>query len=235
MLVCGDGAKAVAALAREPFDVVLMDVQMPEMDGFEATAAIRAREDATGRRQPIVAMTAHAMKGDRERCLAHGMDEYVSKPISRAELARVLDWAAGRCHSAGAGPETPAPAAALTPPPPDAAPPAFDRAAAVERLGGDEALFADVAGVFLGDAPKLMSELRAAVADGDALAVQRAAHGLKGAAGYVGAGPTAAAAAVLEKIGAGGDLSAAPPALERLGAEVERLLVALEHVPTPVG
>jgi signal transduction histidine kinase/CheY-like chemotaxis protein len=95
MVVTDDGAKAVAAFDRERFDVVLMDVQMPEMDGFEATAVIRRREAGTGRRTPVVAMTAHAMKGDRERCLAGGMDEYVSKPVQRAEVVRVLAWAAG--------------------------------------------------------------------------------------------------------------------------------------------
>ena len=235
-VVCGDGAKAVAALAREPFDVVLMDVQMPEMDGFEATAAIRAREHGTGHRTPIVAMTAHAMKGDRERCLAHDMDEYVSKPIARAELQRVLNWAAGGrpAPEAAAVAVTPAPlTTAETPAPCDRAP-AFDRAAAVERLGGDEALFADVAAVFLDDAPKMLSELRAAVAGGDALVVQRTAHGLKGAAGYVGATPTAAAAAALEHIGASGDLAGAPPALERLRTEVERLVAALEYQSVPV-
>ena len=85
---------AVAAHARQTFDVVLMDVQMPEMDGFEATAAIRARGVRTGRRIPIIAMTAHAMKGDRERCLAAGMDDYISKPIAAAAFFDVLERAA---------------------------------------------------------------------------------------------------------------------------------------------
>jgi len=91
-----DGREAVERLAREAFDVVLMDVQMPEMNGFEATAAIRARERGTGRHQFIVALTAHALRGDRERCLEAGMDSYVSKPISRASLAAVLAEAASQ-------------------------------------------------------------------------------------------------------------------------------------------
>jgi two-component system, sensor histidine kinase and response regulator len=170
-----------------------------------------------------VAMTAHAMKGDRERCLAAGMDDYVSKPVQRAELVRVLEWAAGQRSTSIAAP---------TPPPRDLNP-AFDRAAAVERLGGDEELFAEVAGVFCGDAPKLLSELRGAVESGDAGTVQRAAHGLKGAAGYVVGTGAASAAASLEKIGAGGDLGGAPDALDVLGREVTRLVAALTGQPEP--
>ena len=86
-----DGRAALAALANQRFDVVFMDVQMPDMDGFEATAAIRQQEELTGDHVPIVAMTAHALKGDQERCLAAGMDAYVSKPIRQEELYSVID------------------------------------------------------------------------------------------------------------------------------------------------
>jgi CheY-like chemotaxis protein len=91
VVVTANGREAVEEFSRQNFDLVMMDVQMQEMDGFEATAAIRTRENATGVHIPIVAMTAHAMAGDRERCLAAGMDAYVSKPIQAQELFRVID------------------------------------------------------------------------------------------------------------------------------------------------
>ncbi|VTR98761.1 multi-sensor hybrid histidine kinase : Histidine kinase OS=Singulisphaera acidiphila (strain ATCC BAA-1392 / DSM 18658 / VKM B-2454 / MOB10) GN=Sinac_7402 PE=4 SV=1: PAS_3: HisKA: HATPase_c: Response_reg: Response_reg: Hpt [Gemmata massiliana] len=236
----GDGDRPITGLLPQnsdsdwaaPFDVIFMDVQMPEMDGFEATGAIRAREVGTGRRMPIVAMTAHAMKGDRERCLAAGMDEYVSKPVQRTELLRVLDWAISLAPVAA----VPAPAPVLvteSTPPPRGLPPAFDRAAALERLGGDEELFTEVAELFCADSQKFLDELQNAVTRGDAATVQRAAHGLKGASGYVGGTGTAEAAAVLEKIGASGDLAAAPGALTALSHEVVRLAAALSGTAEP--
>jgi len=91
VVVVGNGREALAALEQQQFDLVLMDVQMPEMDGFDATAAIRAREKSTGIHLPIVAMTAHALKGDEQRCLDAGMDGYLSKPIKFQELTNVLD------------------------------------------------------------------------------------------------------------------------------------------------
>jgi CheY-like chemotaxis protein len=89
--VVGDGRAALDALEKGTFDAILMDVQMPDMDGFEATAAIREKEKSTGAHIPIIAMTAHALKGDEQRCLAAGMDAYVSKPIRTAELFKIIE------------------------------------------------------------------------------------------------------------------------------------------------
>jgi CheY-like chemotaxis protein len=100
--VAGNGLEALAALRKESFDLVFMDVQMPEMDGYEATAAIREEETKSGRHQQIIALTAHAMKGDRERCLAAGMDGYLSKPIRPEELDEVLEEQVARLRTPSA-------------------------------------------------------------------------------------------------------------------------------------
>jgi CheY-like chemotaxis protein len=101
--VATNGREVLAAHDREEFDLVLMDVQMPEMDGFEATTAIRAREIRTGRHLPIIAMTAHAMQGDHERCLSAGMDDYISKPIDSKELFESIANKIGVAHTVVAG------------------------------------------------------------------------------------------------------------------------------------
>ncbi len=220
--VANHGGEALAALEHGAFDLVLMDVQMPEVDGFEATKTIREREAGTGRRTKVVAMTAHAMKGDRELCLAAGMDDYVSKPIQKGELARVLAWAAS-APAATPAPATPAPAT----PAPAGRPPALDRRGAVKQLGGDEELFVEIATLFLDDAPRVLASLRAALTAGDAKVVQRTAHTLKGSAGCIGGLPVAAAAAKVEALGAAGQLADAPAATDALAVELDRLLSAL--------
>ena len=190
VVVAGNGREALAALDDGPFDAVLMDVQMPEMDGFEATAAIRGRESATGGHTPIVAMTAHALKGDRERCLAAGMDAYVSKPLRPQELFDVLGGLLPAAAEA-----KPAPAE------PEIAPVTFDMTAALERVDGDRELMKELAGLFLGECPQRMADIRRAIDARDGPALQRAAHYLKGSVGNFAAGRASAAAEQLERAG----------------------------------
>jgi CheY-like chemotaxis protein/HPt (histidine-containing phosphotransfer) domain-containing protein len=231
--VANHGREAVAAARREQFDLILMDVQMPEMDGFEATRQIREREAGTGRRTPIVAMTAHAMKGDRERCLAAGMDDYISKPVHRDSLLAVLSEAAAR-----PGPAAPEQALVETPPPSREradGPPACDRGAALDRLGGDEGLFVELCGLFVTEGPRMLQEIREFLAAGDAVGVRQTAHGLKGAAGYVGGTAVAAAAYQVEKLAEARNLEPVPEALRVLETEVARLTSAFaaDTVSTP--
>ena len=143
MTVVENGRKAVEALATGVFDVVLMDVQMPEMDGFEATAEIRLREREAGTHVRIIAMTAHAMSGDCDRCLRAGMDGYLSKPLDPQLLRSVVEEEA--C-------ETQVPS------------PGFERAAALEQLGGDERLLSDIIRRFLYECPGRVSAIKTAVA-----------------------------------------------------------------------
>jgi CheY-like chemotaxis protein len=143
VVVAGDGRAALAALERESVDLVLMDIQMPELDGFAATAAIRERENLTGGHVPIVALTAHAMRGDRERCLAAGMDGYASKPLCIEELFEVIARLVPVAHSAAVlagGSGTP-----VTVPPEQRAEVVFDRVAALARVEGDGELLRKMA------------------------------------------------------------------------------------------
>jgi len=212
--VASDGREALDHLAKEEFDLVLMDVQMPEMDGLAATAAIREREQATGVHVPVVAMTAHAMKGDRERCIDAGMDDYLSKPVNPRELFRVIDALAKR-------PKAPDPASPETPV-------AIDKAAAMEAVGDDLDLLRDVARIFLEECPRLMGEI-AGLLEGECLqAVAQPAHSLKGSAANLGAVATMEAASALELAGKDGDRGAALEAYARLDAETQRLQMKLE-------
>jgi CheY-like chemotaxis protein len=229
--VTGNGREALRAWEQGAFDVVLMDVQMPEMDGFEATAAIRAAERETGRHTPVIAVTAHAMKGDRERCLAAGMDGYVAKPIRAEELWRTIATCLGRKDEGGRMKDegkTESDSGSAFSLPPSAIPPeALDRRALLRSVEGDEDLLAALVTVFRADSARLLEEIAAALERGDAGAVERAAHALKGSVRFFGAAAAAEAAVGLERLGRSGDLAGGREALARLTAESERLLAAL--------
>jgi PAS domain S-box-containing protein len=223
--VAPDGKQAVADWERQPFDVILMDVQMPEMDGFEATAAIREAERQTGTHIPIVAMTAHAMKGTSERCLAAGMDGYVSKPLQVSELVRTLDALTPSTAPAEAEPEPPAREDETV-----VDEPAIDPDAALARVEGDRELLQEIIGLFLEEAPLRMGEIRAAISDRNANALERAAHSLKGSVSYFGAPRAYEAALRLESLGREGDwrdVDSAGAALEQALARVTQALTTL--------
>jgi CheY-like chemotaxis protein len=207
-----NGKLALEALERQKFDLVLMDLQMPEMGGLEATSAIRARERKMGGHLRIVAMTAHAMSGDRERCLAAGMDDYLSKPIDQARLFEAVEQGPGGAQAAPAAPQP------------------IDLARALERLGGDEQLFADVIRVFLEDCPDRLGAIKAAVDARNGDAIRRTAHALKGAASNLAATEVFEAAKTLERLGAEQRLDAAEAAWRRLSTAAAQLLDTLRRV-----
>jgi PAS domain S-box-containing protein len=219
--VVGSGRQAIEALAREPFDLVLMDVQMPEMGGFEATAVIRRGEEATGRHMPIIAMTAHAMKGDRERCLQAGMDDYVAKPVRAQDLFDALARVAREVD--GDGPCSPSTAHR----PPSTT---VDEADLLDRVGGDRVLLREIARLFLDGAPRNLAELRGAIDRGDAATLHRQAHTLKGMAGQFGAAEAFEAALRLEIMGREGRLNEAGEACAELERAVGRLRQALARL-----
>jgi signal transduction histidine kinase/CheY-like chemotaxis protein/HPt (histidine-containing phosphotransfer) domain-containing protein len=224
----GDGAETLAVLQKRSFDVVLMDVQMPVMDGFEATAAIRAREAGTGRHQPIVALTAHAMKRDEERCLEAGMDAYLSKPLDLEKLAAVIERLVPAPGGAGlepCGPTALDGSRAAAGAAPDVV---LDRTVAIDQAGGDPAVLRDLVGIFRRESGSLLAEIRTAAERGEARALERAAHRLKGALATMGAGRALVQADDLEARGRAGDLSRASQALARLREELARLDPELE-------
>jgi CheY-like chemotaxis protein/HPt (histidine-containing phosphotransfer) domain-containing protein len=207
VVVAANGKEALLALGRESFDLILMDVQMPEMGGFEATAAIRALPNGVSR-IPIIATTAHAMKGDREACLAAGMDGYVSKPISAKALFEAI-------------------AAFATPRPAAPRAPVFDGDAMIAHFDGDRALLVEIATIFLVDYPARLAAVQGGVERRDPAALQAAAHSLRGSAVNFGAGPAGEAALRLEMMGRDGDLTGIEPAFVELKKLMTELTVNL--------
>jgi CheY-like chemotaxis protein len=212
--IAANGREALTALEGQPFDVVLMDVQMPEMGGFEATAAIRALEaERKAPRLPIIAMTAHAMKGDRERCLAAGMNEYLTKPLDPRQLCALVEQMAGSAASGHSGGE-------LISIPTEV----------LARVGGDRELLAEISRLFVDDAPRHLSKIREALSARDGEALRRAAHGLKGAAANFDAVGVVRAARALEEMGRTGEFDAHEAAWKTLSVETDRLISMLRTV-----
>jgi two-component system sensor histidine kinase/response regulator len=211
--LAGNGRDALTLWQQQPFDLILMDVQMPEMDGLAATAAIRQREKTTGGHIPIVAITAHAMKGDRERCLAAGMDAYLPKPIGAPRLAEVLRELFEGGHKSAT--EAHAPGGTL------------DQETLLARVGGDRKLLRELIDVYLADSPKQRVRIRKAVAARDANELREAAHALKGAIANFAAKDAFNAALELETMGRDQRLGAAADAFARLEREVEGVEQAL--------
>jgi CheY-like chemotaxis protein/HPt (histidine-containing phosphotransfer) domain-containing protein len=207
---------AVAASADRPFDVVIMDLQMPEMGGLEATQMIRQREAGTGRRTPIVALTAHAMKGDRDRCLAGGMDDYLSKPIDTSLLIATVESIddPARVSGVASAADTAQDGHRRT---------VFDEADALRRAGGDRKLLQELIALYRADAPATLDAIDKALGDRDAEALRIAAHTLKGSAATVGGTAVRAAAASVENVAKTGSLDGAAAAIAELRAQFSKL------------
>jgi CheY-like chemotaxis protein/HPt (histidine-containing phosphotransfer) domain-containing protein len=255
--VVENGKEALIALAKGDYAAILMDCQMPVMDGFETTRRIREREGSLGgglrlegkgetqerpasslvpqtsntlandergvTHIPIIAVTANAMQGDRERCLATGMDDYLAKPIKLDELRSVLArWASTPPHVATTVNRKPI--AATT----DPTRGIFDPVKMYQNIGGDNDLFAQLVRLFLNRHQTMLADIRTALADGDSISVERMAHTFKGTAGNLCASEVALTAGRLEAVGRLNALRDAPPVYAQLELEVARLVRVLE-------
>jgi two-component system, sensor histidine kinase and response regulator len=211
VVVAGNGREALARLEKDVFDLILMDVQMPEMGGLETTAVIRTKEKGGAAHVPILAMTAHALEGDRERCLAAGMDGYIAKPIRPQEMFRAIE-------NLGSGPEKPA-----APLDSDI----LDRREVLYRFDDDMELLREAVQDFLEECPRRLAALRGALACGDSDAVARLAHAVKGSVGNFAARRAVDAAQKLETIGREGEAARGLEAYTELEEAIERLKPAL--------
>ena len=198
--IANNGQEALSMLADSAFDLVFMDVQMPEIDGLTATRRIRASESKTGSHVPIVAMTAHAMKGDKERCLSAGMDAYLTKPVSAVRIEEMI------AEMFGTELKTHTPA---TDPPPPASGSPWNPTQALERMDGDESLLRELIQIFVDEAPKQLDNLQRAIEARDLETVERSAHSLKGELSCLGLSGAAQKARDLERMGQERDVQSA--------------------------
>ncbi|MEQ1679393.1 MAG: response regulator [Nitrospira sp.] len=240
--VVGNGQEALTALAKGDYAAILMDCQMPVMDGFETTRSIRndeaavASHDSPGESQngsdkapqstphiPIIAVTANAMQGDRERCLATGMDDYLAKPIKLNELRSALArWVSTPPNVVVTGNQKPTPTRI------DPTRGIFDPEQMYQNIGGDSELFAQLVCLFLDRYHTMLTDIRTALADADSITVERLAHTFKGTAGNLCASEVALTAGRLEAVGRLNTLHDAPPVYAQLELEVARLVRVLE-------
>jgi two-component system sensor histidine kinase/response regulator len=241
--VAHNGRDAITLHQQQTFDSVLMDIQMPIMDGLQAVRAIRERE-SEGEHIPVIAMTAHAMRGDREACLQAGMDAYVSKPIDAASLLTTLEEIAGRSPGVHTGERTSAQRE------PDAEPglqraeddveatdsAVWNPAVALKRLGDDKSLLVNLIDFFFEDSTRLQEQLPDAISAGDAREVTRLAHSLKGLCSNFEAAAATAAASEIEEAGRAGQLGLAAAGLADLDLRLDQLrgeLALWQSGPTP--
>jgi CheY-like chemotaxis protein/HPt (histidine-containing phosphotransfer) domain-containing protein len=215
-----NGEEAVSAFEKGHYNLILMDVQMPRKDGLEATQAIRLKEKETGGHIPILAMTAHAMKGDRERCLKAGMDDYISKPVRPQNLAQTInkylpgqDYGIKRKHLKAARPEKDI----------------FDRRALKELLDGDEDLFKEIIEDFMDDLPLQLKHLKEALAENNVKIVRQKAHTIKGASSSIRAWAINSLALALENAAKKENLTQVRALVEKLEDEVEYLFGILSN------
>ena len=215
-----DGREAVAVLEASgfnTFDAVLMDVQMPQMDGLAATAAIREKEQETGTHLPIIAMTAHAMKGDRTRFMAAGMDGYIAKPVRAQELVKVIEGVLPDANAArheGLLKESPSPI--------------IDWNQGLAQVDGDRELFRNLLRLFAKEIPSMLDRIRQALDQKDAPGIEQGAHTIKGSVSNFGASQALKTAFRLEQMAHANDLAHAEEAYEELEREIGRVLAAIE-------
>jgi two-component system, sensor histidine kinase and response regulator len=215
-----NGREALAVLDRTKPDVVLMDLQMPVMDGFEAIRAIRTKEQREGGHLPIVALTAHAMQGDRERCLEAGADDYVTKPIRTADLFAAIERVT---KNGGSGQSSSSSR-------PNGGSKALDVTAALEHVEGDRELLEELVHLFVEGSPASLQDIQQALGERDAHRLERLAHTMKGSSASLGANRVSEAALVLEMRARSGALENAGELIDSLKAELDRVLPELESL-----
>ena len=219
VVMVDDGRQAVAAIQREGFDIVLMDIQMPVMGGFEAAHLIREHESSTGVRTPIIAVTARAMKGDREACLEAGMDGYVPKPIQSRKLLALIAELTGSTPTSGEDDDATINDSAV-----------LDETRLMATVGGSRELAGELAEIFLQELTPRMTDIDSAIKAGDSEKLRFTAHALRGSAASLSAGAVSTAAGSIETMARNGDLTAAATAFVALQDESEKLAARLKSL-----